>query len=118
MTVENDVDVYMKDLPDDVRKTLQDLREAIMEAAPQADEVISYRIPTYRFKGPLVHFMAGKDHLSFITTSRAVLDAFREDLGDFNISGTTIHFSVEKSLPRDLVIGIVKARLEEIEKIP
>jgi uncharacterized protein YdhG (YjbR/CyaY superfamily) len=108
-----DVDAYLASLPPDVKATLESLRQAIKAAAPMAEELISYRIPTYKHHGPLVHFMAGRRHCSLIAVSRPILKAFKNELKAYDISGTTIHFSPENPLPARLVGRIVKARLAE-----
>jgi len=110
------VDEYLKSLPDKQRDTLEKVRQSIMTAAPKAEEVISYRIPTYKYNGPLVHFMAGENHLSFIAVSKSITQKFKEELKSFKTSGTTIHFTVDKPLPSGLVKKIVKARINENEK--
>jgi uncharacterized protein YdhG (YjbR/CyaY superfamily) len=110
-----DVDAYLSQVPPEARRTLAELRKAIKAAAPKAEEVISYRIPTYKHHGPLVHFMAHPNHCSFVTASRAVLKTLKREVEDFDTSGTTIHFSAEHPLPATLVKKIVKARMKENE---
>lgn len=110
------VDEYLHALPEAVRTTLEKIRQAIKAAAPDAEEVISYRIPTYKFHGPLVHFMAGKNHCSFITVSKSITEIFKEELRPYKISGTTIHFTPEKPLPAALVQKIVRVRIKENEE--
>lgn len=109
------VDDYIAPLPQAVRTTLEALRNVIKAAAPKADEVISYRIPTYKYHGPLVHFAAFKDHCSFIVVSEPTLRSFSNELKSYRTSGTTIHFTAEKPLPAELVTRIVKARIKENE---
>lgn len=84
-------------------------------AASEAEETISYRIPTYKYHGPLVHFAAFEDHLSLIGVHRLVLETFKNELEGFHTSGTTIHFSAENPLPPALVEKIVRARMQENE---
>jgi len=110
------VDEYLATVPEEVRAVLELLRKTILTAAPQAEEVISYQIPTYRYRGPLVHFVARRDHASFIVVSRAVLETFKNELKDFDISGTTLHFSAAHPLQMALVEKIVKARIGENEE--
>lgn len=110
-----DVDAYLASAPKELRAALDDLRAAIKAAAPKAEEVISYRIPTYKYHGPLVHFVARESYCSFIAVSKTVLEKFKDDLEDFDTSGTTIHFTAEKPLPAALVKKIVKARVAENE---
>jgi len=109
------VDEYLAGIPEKTRVTLDQLRTAIKAAAPGAEEVISYRIPTYKYHGPLVHFVAGSNFCSFIVVSKQVLETFGSELSSFDISGTTIHFTAEKPLPAALVKKIVQARMAENE---
>ncbi len=110
-----DVDAYLASAPKELQTILEKLREAIKAAAPKAEEVISYQIPTYKYHGPLVHFMARERYCSFITVNKEVLQEFKNELKGFDISGTTIHFTPEKPLPAALVKRIVKARAAENE---
>jgi len=110
------VDEYLAELPEEQRNTLEELRKAIKEAAPDAEEVISYRIPTYKFHGPLVHFAAFKNHLSFFGVNKSIFEIFKDELVDYDISGTTIHFTPENPLPETLVKKIVKKRIKDNEE--
>ena len=110
-----DVDAYLASAPRELRTVLENLREAIKTAAPKAEEVISYQIPTYKYHGPLVHFVARASYCSFIAVSKTVLEKFKDELAGFDISGTTIHFTAENRLPAALVKKIVKARVAENE---
>ena len=107
------VDEYIAHAPIQFRAILSDLRAAIKAAAPTAQELISYRIPSYKLHGSLVHFAAFKDHCSFITVSKKPLEIYRDELKPFKISGTTIHFTPKKPLPPELVKKIVLARIAE-----
>ena len=59
------IDQYIVAFPDDVRVLLQQIRETIRKAAPDAEETINYAIPTFRLNGNLVHFAAFKNHIGF-----------------------------------------------------
>ena len=112
------VDEYLAELPEDARRVLQGIREAIKDAAPDATEAISYRIPLYRLRGKhLVGFGASKNHLSLFTTDSAVLRKYERELSRFDLTGTktTIRFSVERPLPKALVRKIVRARVSELD---
>ena len=109
------VDEYLARLDEPERTTLTNLRAQIRQAAPKATEAMSYQIPTYRQNGPLVHFAAQPKHLSFTVVSLDVMNAFRDELREFDVSGRTIRFSAEKPLPAALVKRIVKARVLENE---
>ena len=110
------VDEYLARLDGPERTALAQLRAHIKQAAPEATELISYQIPTYKQHGrPLVHFAAQPKHLSFTVVSAEAIDAFREELEDFDVSGRTVRFSPERPLPAALVKRIVKARVKENE---
>ncbi len=110
-----DVNTYLSSVPQELRTVLEKLRQAIKAAAPKAEEVISYQIPTYKYHGPLVHFVARKNYCSFIVVSKSILEIFKSEPEDYDTSGTTIHFSAENPLPATLVKKIVKARVAENE---
>lgn len=80
-----------------------------------AEELISYRIPTYKYHGSLVHFAAFKNHSSFIVVDKSLLEIFKSELEGYKTSGTTIRFTAENPLPAALVKKIVKARIEKNE---
>lgn len=108
------VDAYMKILPADVRAVLEKLRAQIKAAAPKAEESISYGMPAYKHKGPLVYFAAFKNHCSFFPGSSSIL-ANQEGLKDFKVSKGTIQFTPEKPIPASLVKIIVKERVLQNE---
>jgi uncharacterized protein YdhG (YjbR/CyaY superfamily) len=113
-TVET-VDDYLATLPEKERTVLQELRETIRSAAPEAEEVISYRIPLYKHHGHLVGFAAFKNHCSLFVTNSAVRDQFAKELEPYQVEGTTIRFTVENPLPAALVKRIIKSRIAENE---
>ena len=110
------VDEYFAAIAPEVRAVLEQLRMTIKAAAPEAEETISYQIPTYKYQGPLVHFVARGNYCSFIVVSRPVLERFKNELKDYDLSGTTIHFIPGHPLPAALVEKIVKARIRENEE--
>ena len=111
-----DIDTYLAALPVDQRVTLEKLRKTIKAAAPKAEEAISYRIPVFKYGGPLVFFAAFRDHCSMFVPGQHILKAFRAELKPFKTSGATIHFSPEDPLPAVLVKKIVKARISDNER--
>lgn len=113
VSIPQTVDEYLAPLPAASRKALEQLRKAILESAPAAEEVISYRVPTYKQNGPLVCFAAFPNHLSFFTTSHALMKEFAKELQPYATSGVTIRFTADKPLPAALVKKIVKARVRE-----
>jgi uncharacterized protein YdhG (YjbR/CyaY superfamily) len=109
------VDDYLNNLPPEVKTALENLRKTIKATAPMAEEVISYQIPTYKHNGALVHFMAHKNYCSFIVVNKSILETFKEDLKDYDCTGTTIHFTVKNPLPEELIEKIVKERIRQNE---
>jgi uncharacterized protein YdhG (YjbR/CyaY superfamily) len=108
---------YLADVPEPARSTLQKIRTSIRSAVPpEATEAISYRIPTFKYKGSLVAFAAFSHHCSFFPMSYAVIGAFKNELKAFEVSKGTIRFPVDKPLPAALVKKMVKARIAENER--
>jgi uncharacterized protein YdhG (YjbR/CyaY superfamily) len=109
------VDEYIALFPADMQKKLTELRATIRAAAPAAEEKISYLMPAFALKGPLVYFAAFKEHIGFFPTSSGV-KAFEKELADYDISKGTIRFPLDKPLPLKLVRRIVKFRVAENRK--
>ncbi len=109
------VDDYLRALPERVRVALEKLRQTILAAAPKAEEIISYKIPTYKYHGALVHFAAFEEHCSFFVVNKNILKTFNKELQSYKTSGTTIHFTPEVPLPASLVKKIVSIRIKENE---
>jgi uncharacterized protein YdhG (YjbR/CyaY superfamily) len=109
------IDEYLAAAPEEVRPVLEKLRRTIRAAVPNAEEVISYQIPMFKYHGPLVFFAAFRNHCSFYVVSKPIMETFSSELKPWDTSGTTIHFSAKNPLPASLVKKIVKARIEENE---
>jgi uncharacterized protein YdhG (YjbR/CyaY superfamily) len=110
------VQEYFSRLPSDSREVLLHLRMTIKAVAPEAEEVISYQIPAFRFHGILVYYAAFKDHCSLFIASPAVRRDFDRDLKPFGGGKGTVRFTSEKPLPDALVKRIVQARMAENEQ--
>ncbi|MGI0091373.1 MAG: iron chaperone [Nitrososphaerales archaeon] len=106
------IDEYISMSPENVQKILKRLRQTIRETAPEAQEAISYRIPTFKLNGNLVHFAAFKDHIGFFPTSSGI-DAFKKQLSQYKTSTGTVQFPIDKPIPYFLVRKIVKYRVRE-----
>ncbi len=114
-SVPKDVDEYLSDVPDESRAALEKLRKTIRSAAPQAEEGISYGVPTFKHLGGLVGFGAAKTHCGFYVMSPAVMEAHKDELGAYDTSKGSIRFPFNKPLPAALVRKLVKARIAENE---
>ncbi|OGS56334.1 MAG: hypothetical protein A3K60_08300 [Euryarchaeota archaeon RBG_19FT_COMBO_56_21] len=109
-----DVDDYLASVSEQARVTLEKLRRIIIAAAPEAKEIISWRMPMYYYHGMLVGFAAFKDHLSFFPGS-SVMKKHEGELKNYDTAKGTIHFPMNKPLPAALVKKLVKARIKENE---
>ena len=110
------VDEYLDTVPEPARTTLTKIRAAIRSAVPKDTvETISYRIPTYKYKGMLVCFAAFAKHCSLFLATSSIPEPIREELKDHLASKGTIQFPVDKPLPDALVKKIVKARVAQNE---
>jgi len=106
------IDEYIAAFPEDIQKTLHKLRATIKAAAPDAEEKISYQIPTFALMGNLVHFAAYKKHIGFYPTSSGIR-AFKQELAAYELSKGTVRFPIGKPLPLKLIGKIVKFRVAE-----
>jgi uncharacterized protein YdhG (YjbR/CyaY superfamily) len=107
------VDEYLARVPEPARSTLHKMRAAIRSAVPpEATETISYRIPAFKYNGPLLWYAAFSDHCSLFPTA-AVIAAFKKELQGYALSKGTIQFPVDKPLPTTLVRKLVKARVAQ-----
>lgn len=105
-----EVEAYLAAVPEPARTTLEKLRVIIRAAAPKdATECISYRMPAFYFKGVLLSYAAFKDHCSFFPMGASAIEEFAEELKGYRVSKGTIHFGLDKPLPKALVTKMVKA---------
>ena len=109
------VDAYLATIPPPYRAALQKLRRTVQDAAPKAEEVISYGMPAFRHHGALVYYAAFRDHCSFFVGSQTIQRRFAAELKPFAVGRGTIRFTLERPLPAELVRRIVKARVAENE---
>jgi uncharacterized protein YdhG (YjbR/CyaY superfamily) len=110
-----EVDEYLSAVDEPKRTTLQALRQAILEIVPDAEQVISYRVPAFRTDGKIVAgFAAFKDHLSYLPFSGSVLEQLGDELHGYTMTKSALHFPVDRPLPTSLVKKLIAARLEQI----
>jgi uncharacterized protein YdhG (YjbR/CyaY superfamily) len=108
-----EVDQYLQALEEPKRSTLESLRRTILEIVPEAEEVISYRVPAFRVGGKTVAgFAAFKNHLSYLPFSGSVLPQLAGDLEGYTMTKSALHFPVDSPLPKTLVKKLITARLE------
>ena len=110
-----DVDEYLSAVDEPKRSTLQELRRTILEIVPDAEQVISYRVPAFRVRGKVIAgFAAFKDHLSYLPFSGSVLGQLADELHGYAMTKSALHFPVDRPLPKILVKRLITLRLAEI----
>jgi uncharacterized protein YdhG (YjbR/CyaY superfamily) len=112
----NEVDEYLAGLPKETRDALERLRATIRAAAPDATEVISYRVPTFKHHGGLVGFAGFESHCSFFVMSPEAMEAHADELEPYDTAKATIRFAPDQPLPDALVKKLVEARIKENEE--
>lgn len=108
-----DIDSYIGSFPEKTQKLLQEVRETIRKAAPEAVQTINYGMPTFTLKGNLVHFAAFKNHIGFYPTPSGI-EAFRKELSVYEGAKGSVKFPIDKPMPFELIGRIVKFRVKEI----
>jgi uncharacterized protein YdhG (YjbR/CyaY superfamily) len=106
------IDEYIATFPEDIQALLEALRATIRAAAPDAEERISYQMPTFALKGNLVHFAALKNHIGFYPTSSGIA-AFQHELSRYEGTKGAVRFPISQPLPMELISKIVQFRVTE-----
>jgi uncharacterized protein YdhG (YjbR/CyaY superfamily) len=110
-----EVDEYLRGVDEPGRSTLQALRRAILEIVPDAEQVISYRVPAFRVHGQTVAgFAAFKNHLSYLPFSGSVLSQLTDELDSYAMTKSSLHFPVDRPLPKALVKKLIVVRLAQV----
>jgi len=105
-----EVEAYLVRVPEPARTALEKLRATIRAAAPkEATEAISYRMPSFQYKGGLVAYAAFKRHCSFFPMGAVAIEQFATELKGYRVSKGTIQFALDTPLPAALVKKMVKA---------
>lgn len=108
---------YFESIPEEARNTLGGLLKTIRHIVPDGVEVISYQIPTIKYKGRgLVAFSAHKSHCSLHLMSKAIMEEYKDELKLFDTTKASIHFTAAKPIPNVLVKKLIMARIVENEK--
>ena len=106
------IDEYIAGFPDDVQAKLQQIRQTVREAAPEAQETIKYQMPTFTLKGNLVHFAAFKQHIRFYPAPTGI-EEFQAELSAYKGAKGSVQFPLDKPIPYDLIGRIVRFRVKE-----
>ena len=103
---------YIAAFPEDTRVLLEQVRQAIRAAAPDAEEVISYAMPAYKQNGILVYFAGYQNHIGFYPTASGIAN-FQDEIVPYKSSKGAVQFPIDEPMPLDLITKIVQFRLKE-----
>ncbi len=106
------IDAYIADFPESTQALLEQVRQTVREAAPDAEEAISYGMPTLKLNGNLVHFAAFKNHIGFYPAPQG-LDAFKEELAGYKGVKGSVQFPLNQPLPLALISKITQFRVAQ-----
>lgn len=106
------IDEYISGYPKETQKLLAQFRATVIKAAPDAEEVISYGIPAFKFNGLLVWFAAHSKHIGFYPRVSAI-KAFSKELSAYKGAKGSVQFPIDQPLPLGLIRKIVKFRMKE-----
>jgi uncharacterized protein YdhG (YjbR/CyaY superfamily) len=110
-----DIDSYLATVGEPKRSTLEELRRSILAIIPGAEQCMSYGMPAFKVRGKTVAgFAAFKNHLSYLPHSGSVLEKLGADLAGYQGTKGSLHFAIDKPLPRGLVNKLVNTRLQEL----
>ncbi len=112
-----EVDEYLRGVEEPKRGVLQTLRRTILEVIPDAEQVISYGVPAFRVRGKTVAgFAAFKTHLSYLPFSGSVLTSLAHELDGYTMTKSSLHFPVDRPLPKGLVKKLIAVRLADANR--
>jgi uncharacterized protein YdhG (YjbR/CyaY superfamily) len=110
-----DVDEYLRAVEEPGRTTLETLRRTILEIVPEAEQVISYRVPAFRVGDQIIAgFAAFENHLSYLPFNGSVLGQLADELDDYTMTKSSLHFPVDRPLPKALVKKLIAVRLADV----
>ena len=107
------IDQYIQQFPNDIQEKLTELRNVILNAAPEATEKISYKMPAFHWKENLIYFAAYKNHIGIYPTSKPIIH-FKEELKNYKSSKGAFQIPLNQEIPKDLIEKIVSFRIESV----
>ncbi len=108
----NSIQEYISWFPAEIQAKLQQMREILRQALPEAEEVISYHMPAFKTSEVLVYYAAAKSHLGYYPTSSGVIN-FKEELAGYVTSKGAIQLPYNQELPEQLIRDIAQFRAQE-----
>ena len=115
-TAPTSVEDYLASIPENARSALENLRKIIKKVVPEAVEIISYQIPTFKYNGKgRVAYSTHKNHCSLHLMSKSLMSVYKEELKSYDTTKASIHFTLEHPIPTALVNKLIKERINENE---
>jgi uncharacterized protein YdhG (YjbR/CyaY superfamily) len=108
----NSIQEYFSWFPPEIQAKLQQMREILRHALPEAEEVISYHMPAFKTSEVLVYYAAAKSHMGYYPTTSGVIN-FKEELAGYVTSKGAIQFQYGEDLPEQLISEIAQFRAQE-----
>ena len=118
MTKKNDIDKYIDKFPKSTQDKLMQVREIIKSTVTEAEETISYGMPTFKLNGTyLIYFAGYKNHIGIYPVPNN--KEFEEEFSSYKTSGKgTIQFPLDKPIPTNLIKKILEFRVaENLQKV-
>ncbi len=110
------IDEYIEATASPQKEELLRLQRIIESTVPEAEKVIDYGMPAYKYRGKyLIGFHVFRNHMSLFPTSKPI-EALRSRLGDFKISKGTIRFTPDNVIPETVVRKLILHQIDSIDR--
>jgi uncharacterized protein YdhG (YjbR/CyaY superfamily) len=109
------IDEYISTFPQSIQVILEQVRRAIIKAVPDVEEVISYQMPAFKYKGFVMYFGGYKNHFS-ISSPPPTFEVFKDELKSYKVSKSAVQFPYNEPVPSELIGRIAKYRAGENSK--
>ena len=106
------IDEYIATFPEDIQEILESVRQAVKRAVPEAEEVISYQLPAFKYHGFILYYGGYAKHFS-ISAEPPAFEVFKTELAPYKVSKSAVQFPYDKPIPFDLIGQIAKYRADK-----
>jgi len=106
------IDEYIVQFPEHIQQKLVEIKSIISEVLPDAEHVISYKMPAFKMKTVLVYFAGYENHIGFYPTATGI-EKFNHEFGSYKWSKGAVQFPIDQPLPKELIQKITRFKLEE-----
>lgn len=116
MAHKNEIDAYIESYPENIQQILTNIRHTIADAVPDATEVISYAMPTFRLGGKnMVHFAAFEHHIGLYATPDGHAE-FEPELSRYKRGKGSVQLPLDQPIPYDLISRIATFRAKQLKQ--